>query len=99
VILRIQKTYENVGLKLCYNYATGFGAGQENKSEVNQIFMVPRGGIEPPTRGFSNNLGTEYNNKNNSLCDFIIIMFLVMLYECVDVIIQKLYKSGIYGAF
>ena len=53
VILRIQKTYENVGLKLCYNYATGFGVGQENKNEGNHIVMVPRGGIEPPTRGFS----------------------------------------------
>jgi hypothetical protein len=25
----------------------------ENKNEGNQRVMVPRGGIEPPTRGFS----------------------------------------------
>ena len=46
--------------------------------------VVPRDGIEPPTRGFSNNCSAKYVNKNNNINLLKLGMLLSMLYQCLN---------------
>ena len=47
----------------------------------DQRVLVPRDGIEPPTRGFSNNYSAKYVNKNNNINLLKLGMLLSMLYQ------------------
>ena len=48
-----QSTRTLSGGKVCYECAMGFSRERKLKLHNYQWVMVPRGGIEPPTRGFS----------------------------------------------
>jgi hypothetical protein len=41
---------------VCYVCAMEFSGERKIITQLDQLFMVPRGGIEPPTRGFSINV-------------------------------------------